>query len=162
MKHVPDLSIALSPSRVHACFAATALIATIALVSSLAMPWWGKSAAIVACAVAALLELRRARKLARLRITLTAERRIVVRDAGGHERRGDVLDATYVSGHYTSIVWRPEGSRFARVIAVAFDALPAEDARRMRVLLRYGRSNPVSSDAVEASASGWLRGDMVV
>jgi len=40
----------------------------------------------------------------------------------------------------TSIVWRPDGARWSRAILVVPDMLPADEFRRLRVMLRYARS----------------------
>jgi hypothetical protein len=60
-----------------------------------------------------------------------------------------VRAATYVGAWVTTIVWRPDGARWSRAILVLPDMLPAEDFRRLRVMLRYARSG----DAQEAPAS---------
>jgi hypothetical protein len=46
-------------------------------------------------------------------------------------------------------VWRPDRSRFSRAEFILPDMLPADDFRRLRVLLRYGRND----DAHGAPAS---------
>src|SRR5258708_35298464 len=53
---------------------------------------------------------------------------------------GHVRAATFVGAWVTTIVWRPDGWRWSRSILVLPDMLPAEDFRRLRVMLRYARS----------------------
>jgi hypothetical protein len=74
------------------------------------------------------------------------DRRITVRDRDGHVADGTILDGTYVGTCVTTIVWRADSDgsgwrrlRPARAIVVLPDTLPADDFRRLRVVLRYGR-----------------------
>jgi hypothetical protein len=53
---------------------------------------------------------------------------------------GHVRASTYVGTWITTIVWRPDGWRWSRAILILPDMLPAEDFRRLRVMLRYARS----------------------
>ena len=55
--------------------------------------------------------------------------------AAGHVRR-----STYVGAWMTSVVWRADGAYWSRAILIVPDMLPAEDFRRLRVMLRYARS----------------------
>jgi hypothetical protein len=54
---------------------------------------------------------------------------------------GRVHRDSYVGPRLCTLVWRPFGRRRARSILVLPDMLPAEDFRRLRVLMRYGRSD---------------------
>ena len=73
-------------------------------------------------------------------IELRAELQLTVAAGDGSRRRGQVRADSYVGARITTIVWKPDGARFARAILVLPDMLPADDFRRLRVLLRYGRS----------------------
>lgn len=73
-------------------------------------------------------------------VHLGADRLIVVRHADRRLVAGHVRSATYVSASLTSIAWRPDGAWRTRAILVLPDMLPAEDFRRLRILLRYARS----------------------
>jgi len=53
---------------------------------------------------------------------------------------GHVRSSTRVSAALTSIVWRADGARWSRAILVLPDMLPADDFRRLRVMLRYARN----------------------
>jgi hypothetical protein len=46
---------------------------------------------------------------------------------------------TFVHPWFTSIVWRPDGSRVSRAIPLLPDMMGTDEFRRLRVLLRYGR-----------------------
>jgi hypothetical protein len=70
------------------------------------------------------------------------DRRITVTDRDGRSRSGAILDDSYVGARLTTIVWRADGRpwwRPACAVLVLPDTLPADDFRRLRVALRYGR-----------------------
>ena len=70
------------------------------------------------------------------------DRRIAITTHDGRSRDGAILDVSYVGAHLTTIVWRPDRAPWfapARTILILPDMLPADDFRRLRVLLRYGR-----------------------
>jgi hypothetical protein len=71
---------------------------------------------------------------------LTGDRMLVVRTGEGGLRAGHVRAASYVGARVTTIVWRPDGARWSRAEWILPDMVPADDFRRLRVLLRYGRS----------------------
>jgi hypothetical protein len=102
--------------------------------------WAGDRAHVVA--------LRRGPRATRS-LWLSGDRMIVVRDGAGQLCAGYVRSSTYVGARLTTIVWRPDRSRFSRAEFILPDMLPADDFRRLRVLLRYGRSD----DAHGAPAS---------
>ena len=70
---------------------------------------------------------------------LSGDRMVVVRDGAGNLKAGYVRSSTYVGARLTTIVWRPDGSRWSRAELILPDMLPPDDFRRLRVLLRYGR-----------------------
>ena len=51
---------------------------------------------------------------------------------------GRVHRDSYVGAWCTTLVWRPDGRWLSRAILLLPDMLPAEDFRRLRVMLRYG------------------------
>lgn len=63
--------------------------------------------------------------------------------------RGRVLPATYVGSTVTTLVWRAYGERLPRIECLLQDSLPVGNFRRLRVQLRYGRSE--DSDGAPAS-----------
>jgi len=71
---------------------------------------------------------------------LTGDRMIVVRTGDDRLIAGHVRAASYVGARVTTIVWRADGARLSRAEWILPDMLPADDFRRLRVLLRYGRS----------------------
>ena len=72
---------------------------------------------------------------------LTGDRMLVVRTGAGQLVAGYVRAASYVGPRITTIVWRPDGGRWSRAEWILPDMVPADDFRRLRVLLRYGRSD---------------------
>jgi hypothetical protein len=74
---------------------------------------------------------------------------IVVISNDGSACAGRVHADSYVGARLSTIVWRPYGRWRTRSIVVLPDMLPRDDFRRLRVLMRYARSdvahgNPVS------------------
>ncbi len=148
-----QFSVALRPSRIATC--ALAALAGVAIVLFVVMPaplWTDALAALVLIGWAAHRirqhGLRRAPSSI-VEVMLYEDRTIVVRRKDGRLRAGRVLDASHVHPAFTSIVWRPDGARLARTIPIVTDMLDADDFRRLRVLLRYGRSD--DSDGAPAS-----------
>jgi hypothetical protein len=94
--------------------------------------WAGDRAHVVA--------LRRGPRATRS-LWLSGDRMIVVRNGAGQLTAGCVRTSTYVGARLTTIVWRPDGARRSRAEVILPDMLPANDFRRLRVLLRYGRSD---------------------
>jgi hypothetical protein len=80
-----------------------------------------------------------------------ADRRLAVTARDGRTCQGSIMDASFVGASVTTIVWRPDHAPRhvpARAILILPDTLSAEDFRRLRVMLRYGRP------AIESAASG--------
>jgi hypothetical protein len=148
MKRTPPLCLELHASRAGRRLVALAGAATAALIAWLPLTLEFRIAALLAVAQATIDGIRRCagRGLpASLRVGV--DRRIAVRRQGDSElAEGTILDASYVGAHVATIVWRPDGDRVgwrrlrpAPTIVVLPDALSAEDFRRLRVVLRYGR-----------------------
>jgi hypothetical protein len=66
---------------------------------------------------------------------------VVVVSGDGTARAGRVHRDSYVGARLTTIVWRPYGRWRTRAIVLLPDMLPPDAFRRLRVLLRYGRSD---------------------
>jgi hypothetical protein len=155
MRLPPAVHVTLMPSRrACACIVALALV-TCAVVltlpvdpvlSGLAMlgivVWAGDRVVVVAW--------RRGPR-ATVSLWLTADRMIVVRTGDDRLVAGYVRAASYVGARITTIVWLPDGARMSRAEWILPDMLPADDFRRLRVLLRYGRSE-VAQGAPESHA----------
>lgn len=74
-------------------------------------------------------------------VEITAGLHIRAGYGDGTVRTGRVDRSTCVTSWVTTLVWRPDGGRFKRAVLILPDMLPSEDFRRLRVTLRYGRSD---------------------
>ena len=72
-------------------------------------------------------------------LMLSSDGVIVVRERRGRLIAGHVRSGTFVHPAFTSIVWRPDGTRWSRAVPLVPDMLDIDDFRRLRVMLRYGR-----------------------
>lgn len=89
--------------------------------------------------------MRRGPRAVRL-IELDGRLRIAVTTGDRGCVRGCVRPDSYVGPRITTIVWKPACARFSRAILLLPDMLPADDFRRLRILLRYGRSEVAHGD----------------
>jgi hypothetical protein len=144
MHRAPPVDVSLGPSRRAAAWIVGLALATLMLVAALPGEGWIRVAATLVIAGWATRALwrdalrRHAGAIRRLRVEGNLTVHAVTQ--GGRTLRGRVLDATYVGAHLTTLVWRADGSRFARSECLLQDTLPAHAFRRLRVQLRYGRS----------------------
>jgi len=153
MRLPPAVHVTLQPSRFVLAWLIAVALATCVVVATLPLDpvltgfamlviviWAGDRIVVVA--------LRRGPR-ATVALWLTGDRMLVVRHGDGRLAAGHVRSSSYVGGRMTTIVWRPDGARWSRAEWILPDMLPADDFRRLRVLLRYGRSE----DAQAAPAS---------
>ena len=75
-----------------------------------------------------------------------ADLTVVVVTGDGNAVAGRVHRDSYVGARMSTLVWRPFGRLRSRAILLLPDMLPAQDFRRLRVLLRYGRSDATQGD----------------
>jgi toxin CptA len=148
-----EVRVAFRPSRIATCaLAALAAFAIVLLVVMPAPAWADALAALVLVGWAGH-RIRqhglRSAPSAIVEVMLSEDRRIFVRRKDGRLRAGRVLDTSHVHPAFTSIVWRPDGAWLARSVPIVADMLDADDFRRLRVMLRYGRSD--DSDGAPAS-----------
>ena len=125
-------------------------LATSAVVSMLPADPAAAGLAIVAIGVWAfdriqVVALRRGPRAVR-RFELRGDLTVVVVTGDGKVRAGRVHPDSYVGARLCTIVWRPFGRWRRQAILLLPDMLPAEDFRRLRVLLRYGRSDVAQGD----------------
>ena len=143
----PSVHVVLAPSRVAGAGIGVLAAATIALTLITPFEPWLQAVlvvALVAWAGAAFQvhALHRGRR-AVTEIRVAPDLMLVACMGDGHLVAGHVRAATYVGPWMTTIVWRPDGRRVSRTILVLPDMLPADDFRRLRVMLRYARSAEV-------------------
>lgn len=155
MKSVPHLQLEPRPSRLLASLAVVVGVATAVLLSLSVPSRVGAFAIVVLCGIATALAMVRSRRTPR-RVIIAIDRRIIVTDHRGETTTGVIADATYVTGLYTAVVWRPHRRVRTRVWAVAPDCLDAEDRRRLRLWLRYAMSPPEGADPALGAAGSKL------
>ena len=66
---------------------------------------------------------------------------VIIVTGDGNACAGRVHRDSYFGARLSTLVWRPFGRWRSRAILLLPDMLPARDFRRLRVLLRYGRSD---------------------
>jgi len=144
MQRAPVVDVTLGPSRLAHAWIELIAAAAMAVVIALPLPPWTWPIAGAALFVWAR---QRIRGIALRRLPASVRRLRVGGDrvlqaftADGQMVRGRVLASTFVGARLTTIVWRRDGSRRSRAEWVLPDMLPAEDFRRLRVQLRYSRS----------------------
>ena len=121
-----------------------AALGTLAIVFLLPADAWQQAGAVFlvvtwAAAIFWVVALRRSR-FAITELRLAPDLVLVVHRGDGRLVAGHVRRSTYVGAWLTSIVWRADGAFWSRAILIVPDMLPAEDFRRLRVMLRYARS----------------------
>jgi hypothetical protein len=115
--------------------------ATAALLQLLPLPAVARIGGAAGIGVACVWTLRRAvSRGAPVLLRVGVDRRIAVTTRDGRTSDGDILADSYVGHRLTTIVWRPDGARRARTFMVMTDTFAADDFRRLRVALRYGRA----------------------
>jgi hypothetical protein len=153
MRMPPSVHVVLAPSRVAGTGIGILAVATVALIIVLPLRPLVQMAVMAAVVVWAgwsfhVDALHRGR-FAVTEVRLAPDLILVACMGDGRLVAGHVRAATHVGAWVTTIVWRPDGMRWSRAILVLPDMLPAEDFRRLRVMLRYARS----SDEQEVPAS---------
>ena len=143
MKSAESLRVELGRSRIAAAFIFVSHVATAALLAFAPGNALLRGAAVVAIGAHALHALRnfalQSAPRAVVAVELTADRRAVLFERCGRRYQGRIRVESYVGERLTTLVVRADGARVSRAIAILPDMLPAEDLRRLRVLMRYGR-----------------------
>jgi len=118
------------------CVAVAAMaVATLAVVSATPMEIGWRIALVVAIAAEALWAACAMLRTAGLKLDRAG--RIEVTTLDGRTFAGQVRDGSFVAPWFTTVRWKPDGSRFSRTIAVLPDMLSGQDFRQLRVLLRW-------------------------
>lgn len=144
MRLPPTVHVVLQPSRTVGIAIGIASFASLAIALALDLPAW-QHVAIATCVLAwAALAFRRHALLrgrsAVNQVRVAGDLVLVAHRVDGALVAGHVRSSTYVGAALTSIVWRPDGAWRSRAILIVPDMLPADDFRRLRVMLRYARS----------------------
>ena len=82
-----------------------------------------------------------------LRISLGPSRAVRLTERTGRRIEGIVQADSYVGALLTTLVVRPDGKRRLRTVAILPDMLPADDFRRLRLLLRLGHGTTTTTDS---------------
>ena len=142
MKSTPVLRAALTSSRIAAALLALATIATAALLALLPGEPWLRAVGVVVAGGCGLHALRITAAVGAsgsiASIELGAARRIVITDRFGRHIAAIVRPESYAGALLTTVVLRPEGAWRWRALAIWPDTMPADELRRLRVLLRHG------------------------
>ena len=144
MRSPAQLQVELKASTLAQMLVAIAFLATAALVAWLPLAAWLRAAAVIVIGFHSLLALRWATRSASgswIMMKVAADRRTTMTTRDGRSIEGMVLAETYVGESLTSIVWRPDGARRSRAVALLPDMMPREDLRRLRVILRYSQAS---------------------
>jgi hypothetical protein len=143
MKPPPRLRLEPHPSRIACAAIAVGCAAMAALVALLPLEAWTTAGALLAILGVAVCGFWRcAGRGVPVLLHVGHDRRLTASTRDGRSHDGSILDASYVGARLTTIIWRPDGAARwapARTVLILRDTLPAEDFRRLRVLLRYGR-----------------------
>jgi toxin CptA len=151
MRWPPPVRVALAPSLVASLLIASLACATCAVVATLPFDAWQiavANAGIALCAVdrVRVVGLRQGPRAVR-GLELRGDLTVLVVNGDGGACAGRVHRDSYVGARLSTIVWRPFGRWRVRTILILPDMLPAADFRRLRVLLRYGRSAVAQTDS---------------
>src|SRR5215470_2181096 len=152
MKTPPPLRLELKPSRLAAKLLAAGVVATALLIAWLPGEWWWRAAVAVAIGAYGVWMVRSRAYAALPRsivaLEVGADLRAIFIERSGRRIDGTVQPDSYVGAMLTTIVLRPTGAYQSRAIAILPDMLGAEDFRKLRVLLRLGRSPEHGADWV--------------
>src|SRR5262245_26350407 len=149
MHRPAPLDVPVAPSRIVCAWIIALAAMTLAIVLTLPIAWWARALiAIPICgwAVWRWRGFRAGGTHALRRLQLDGDLRLLLTYASGRTLRGSVRPATYVGPRVNALVWRPAGRSWSRAQCIAHDMLCADDFRRLRVLLRYGRSESTQGD----------------
>jgi hypothetical protein len=145
MRWPPPVRVTLAPSIAATIIIASLGIASCVLVATLPAEPWALGLASLAVGAWAIdrivvVALRRGPRAVR-RLELRGDLTLLVVTGDGCAHAGRVHRDSYVGARLSTLVWRPYGRWRSRAILLLPDMLPADDFRRLRVLLRYGRSD---------------------
>jgi hypothetical protein len=141
----PPVRVVFSASTMALSLIATLAVATCAIVATLPIEPAAVGLATIGVLTWAIdriyvVALRQGPRAVR-ELELRGDLTLIVVNGDGEPCAGRVRNESYVGARLTTLVWRPFGRWRSRTILVLPDMLPAQDFRRLRVLLRYGRSD---------------------
>jgi len=156
--HKPlPVTVALGPSRGVALLVVTIAVGTFVVAGTLSPP-----PALLACGFVALLlwtfetlkRIGRRRGPHAIRFVTVHGNRAMVVTTSERSSHATLCESSFVGTGITTLVYKRRGSFFARSMIILPDMLPAEDFRRLRVLMRYGKSEvPARAPPSQAGTS---------
>ena len=151
MKAARTLRLSLGPSRLASALICVTCLATCALVAWLPGAAALRGVSAIGIGAYAILTRRqwatRSASRAIVGIELDADRAVRLIERTGRHIEGIVQPDSYVGALLTTLVVRPEGKRRLRTVAILPDMLPADDLRRLRLLLRLGHAATTAADS---------------
>jgi hypothetical protein len=145
MKASPPLSIELGRSKLAITFVLIAYLATAALLPFLPGATIYRALALVAIGAHAVWTLRTWRRERRasaiVRVEVEADGSVSFCGRNGWRCEGRLQPASYIGAWLTTVVVRVDGRRWLRGLAILPDVLPAEEWRRLPVMLRVAGSS---------------------
>jgi hypothetical protein len=141
----PPVYVSLGPSRLACVAILLNAVGTSGVLVAAQLSWFvlvGALCAIVGWAAFAVRQvgLRRGSTSVRA-LCLKGDDSVVIDFADGRSIAGALRTSSSVGARVTTLVWRPEGAFCSRAVLILPDMLPADTFRRLRVLMRYGRSD---------------------
>ena len=144
MKAPEPVRVDLGHSRLGAAFIVTTHLATAALLALVPGDLALRAAAIVAVGAHALCALRtwalQSAARAIVAVEVFPDRRASLIERSGRRHEGEICAESYVGARLTTLVVRRAGARLSRAVAILPDMIPAEDLRRLRVMMLHGTS----------------------
>jgi hypothetical protein len=151
MKAAQTLRLSLGPSRQASALICITCLATCALVAWLPGAAALRGVSVIGIGAYAILIMRqwatRSASRAIIGIELDADRAVRLTERTGGHVEGIVQPDSYVGALLTTLVVRPDGKRRLRTLAILPDMLPADDFRRLRLLLRLGHGATKVADS---------------
>ena len=151
MKAARTLRLSLGPSRLASALICVTCLATCTLVAWLPGAAALRGVLVIGIGAYAILTMRhwatRSASHAIIGIELDADRAVRLIERTGRHIEGIVQPDSYVGALLTTLVVRPEGKRRLRTLAILPDMLPADDLRRLRLLLRLGHVATTAADS---------------
>jgi toxin CptA len=146
----PPVRVVLSPSYTALALIGALAVATCAVIATLPLEPAALGLATIVVVVWAVdrihvVALRHGPRAVR-QFQVRGDLTVVIVTGDGNACAGRIHRDSYVGARLSTLVWRPFGRWRLRAILLLPDMLPAQDFRRLRVLLRYGRSDVAHGD----------------
>ena len=150
MQWPPPVRVVLSSSHTALALISALGLATCAVIATLPLEPVALGLATIVVVVWAVdrihvVALRQGPRAVR-RFEVRGDLTVVIVTGDGNACAGRIHRDSYIGARLSTLVWRPFGRWRLRAILLLPDMLPAQDFRRLRVLVRYGRSDVAHGD----------------